>query len=116
MSDASPYLTFGRAAWAALRGGTPMTLTPDDVAELSGINEELSMTEVEEVYLPLSRLVNLHVAAVRELHRVSSRFLGTHAPLVDPQDALGHRPDGVANRRRSVAHGHRPVGDRAHLE
>ncbi|MEA2327258.1 MAG: hypothetical protein QOE68_2217, partial [Thermoanaerobaculia bacterium] len=36
MSDASPYLTFDRTAWAALRGGTPMTLTPDDVAELSG--------------------------------------------------------------------------------
>ncbi|MEA2329455.1 MAG: type pantothenate kinase, partial [Thermoanaerobaculia bacterium] len=89
MSDASPYLTFDRDAWAALRGGTPMTLTPDDVAELSGINEELSMTEVEEVYLPLSRLVNLHVGAVRQLHRVSSQFLNTHAPKVPYVVAIG---------------------------
>jgi len=89
MSDPSPYLTFDRAAWASLRGGTPMTLTPDDVAELSGINEELSMTEVEEVYLPLSRLVNLHVAAVSQLHRVSSQFLSTSAPKVPYVVAIG---------------------------
>ena len=89
MSDSSPYLTFDRAAWLALRGETPMTLTPDDVAELSGINEDLSMTEVEEVYLPLSRLLNLHVAAFDQLHRVSSRFLGTAAPKVPYVVAIG---------------------------
>ncbi|HXH39074.1 MAG TPA: type I pantothenate kinase [Thermoanaerobaculia bacterium] len=89
MSEASPYLTFDRAAWASLRGGTPMTLTPDDVAALSGINEALSMTEVEEVYLPLSRLVNLHVAAVGQLHRVSSQFLNTSAPKVPYVIAIG---------------------------
>lgn len=59
-----------------------MTLREEDVAELSGITEALSMAEVEEVYLPLSRLLNLHIAAVQDLHRVSSRFLGTLAPKV----------------------------------
>ncbi len=76
------FLTFTRDAWSRLRGETPMTLTPADVDELSGITEELSIREVEEVYLPLSRLLNLHIAAVQELHRVSSRFLGTLAPKV----------------------------------
>ena len=89
MSDASPYLTFDRTAWASLRGGTPMTLTPDDVAALSGINEALSMTEVEEVYLPISRLVSLHVTAVSQLHRVSSQFLTTSAPKVPYVLAIG---------------------------
>jgi len=89
MSDASPYLTFDRAAWASLRGETPMTLTADDVAELSGMNEALSMTEVEEVYLPLSRLLNLHVAAVGQLHRVTSRFLSTSSPKVPYVIAIG---------------------------
>jgi type I pantothenate kinase len=89
MSEPSPYLTFDRAVWAGLRGETPMTLTSDDVAELSGINEALSMTEVEEVYLPLSRLLNLHVAAFEQLHRVSSRFLGTAAPKVPYVIAIG---------------------------
>src|ERR1043166_3978216 len=76
------FLTFTRAAWSRLRGETPMTLTAADVDELSGITEELSIREVEEVYLPLSRLLNLHIAAVQELHRVSSRFLGTLSPKV----------------------------------
>jgi type I pantothenate kinase len=81
-SDDSPFLSFTREQWARLRGGTAMTLREEDVAELSGITEALSMAEVEEVYLPLSRLLNLHIAAVQDLHRVSSRFLGTLAPKV----------------------------------
>lgn len=81
-SNESPFLTFTRGEWARLRGETPMTLREEDVAELSGITEALSMREVEEVYLPLSRLLNLHIAAVQDLHRVTSRFLGTLAPKV----------------------------------
>lgn len=83
MSDAdSPFLTFPRTEWSRLRGETPMTLREEDIAELSGITEALSMKEVEEVYLPLSRFLNLHIAAVQDLHRVTSRFLGTLAPKV----------------------------------
>lgn len=78
----SPFLPFTREEWARLRGGTPMTLGEADVEELSGITEELSLAEVEEVYLPLSRLLNLHIAAVQELHRVTSSFLGTLTPKV----------------------------------
>src|SRR5258706_9105236 len=89
MSETSPYLSFDRTAWAALRAETPMTLAPDEVAELSGVNEDLSLTEVEEVYLPLSRLLNLHVAAFDQLHRVSSRFLGTASPKVPYVIAIG---------------------------
>jgi type I pantothenate kinase len=82
MAEASPYQTFTRAEWSRLRGETPMTLDSDDIADLSGITERLSLREVEEVYLPLSRLLNLHIAAIQELHRVTSRFLGTLAPKV----------------------------------
>ena len=82
MADSSPYLELSRGEWARLRGETPMTLSAADIDELSGITETLSMREVEEVYLPLSRLLNLHIAAVQELHRVTSRFLGTLAPRV----------------------------------
>jgi type I pantothenate kinase len=81
-SNESPFLTFRRDEWARLRGETKMTLREEDVAELSGITEALSMREVEEVYLPLSRLLNLHIAAVQDLHRVTSRFLSTLAPRV----------------------------------
>ncbi len=55
----SPFLILSRPEWSALRASTPLTLTEADVVELRGINTALSLTEVEEVYLPLSRLLNL---------------------------------------------------------
>lgn len=72
----SPYRAFTRDEWARLRADTPMTLVPRDLETLSGLIEELSMDEVEQIYLPLSRLLNLYVAAAQELHAVTSRFLG----------------------------------------
>ncbi len=72
----SAYTNFNRAEWAGLRAATPLTLSLADLAELQGLNEELSLDEVEEVYLPLSRLLNLHVTATKELERVTDRFLG----------------------------------------
>lgn len=72
----SPYRIFAREEWARLRADTPMTLVPRDLEQLSGLIEELSMAEVEQIYLPMSRLLNLYVAAAQELHAVTSRFLG----------------------------------------
>jgi type I pantothenate kinase len=81
----SPYRVFSREEWAKLRADTPMTLVPRDLEQLSGLIEELSISEVEQIYLPLSRLLNLHVAAAQELHAVTSRFLGRrerHVPYI----------------------------------
>ena len=72
----SPYRIFTRADWARLRADTPMTLLPDELEQLSGIIEELSVEEVEQIYLPLSRLLNLYVAALQKLHAVTTTFLG----------------------------------------
>ncbi|MGI9424183.1 MAG: type I pantothenate kinase [Hyphomicrobiaceae bacterium] len=72
----SPYRVFTREEWSRLRADTPMTLAPRDLDHLSGLIEELSMDEVEQIYLPLSRLLNLHVQAAQELRAVSQRFLG----------------------------------------
>jgi type I pantothenate kinase len=72
----SPYRIFAREEWAKLRADTPMTLVPRDLEQLSGLIEDLSMAEVEQIYLPMSRLLNLHVAAAQELHAVTTRFLG----------------------------------------
>jgi type I pantothenate kinase len=72
----SPYRTFTREEWAQLRADTPMTLVARELEQLSGLIEDLSVSEVEQIYLPLSRLLNLHVAAAQELHAVTTRFLG----------------------------------------
>jgi type I pantothenate kinase len=73
----SPYRTYPRAEWAALRDDAPMTLTPDEVTRLRSMHDRLDMQEVEEIYLPLSRLLSLYVAATQRLHRAQQRFLGT---------------------------------------
>ncbi|HEY1543996.1 MAG TPA: type I pantothenate kinase [Xanthobacteraceae bacterium] len=73
----SPYTTFSRAAWAALREDTPMTLAPEEVTRLRSMHERLDMNEVEEIYLPLSRLLSMYVAATQRLFRAQQRFLGT---------------------------------------
>jgi type I pantothenate kinase len=72
----SAYLDFTRPEWATLRAATPLTLSEADLVNLRGINEQLSLEEVEHVYLPLSRLLNLYVTASQELHQVSNAFLG----------------------------------------
>ncbi len=72
----SPYLDFERDEWAALRATTPMTLTDDEVEKIRGINVELSTAEVESIYLPLSRLLNLYVRASQGLFSVTDTFLG----------------------------------------
>lgn len=73
------YTSFSRREWAGLRRNTPLTLSDEDLAQLRGLNEQLSLDEVEEVYLPLSRLLNLHIAAARGLGRVKDAFMGSAA-------------------------------------
>jgi type I pantothenate kinase len=73
----SPYRVFSRAEWAALRADTPMTLTPGEIARLRSLNDRLDMAEVEDIYLPLSRLLSMYVAATQRLFRAQQAFLGT---------------------------------------
>src|SRR6267154_4396248 len=75
--NVSPYRIFSRAEWAAKRNDTPMTLTSDEVTRLRSLHDRLDMTEVEEIYLPLSRLLTLYVAATQRLFRAQQNFLGT---------------------------------------
>src|SRR6187200_1202466 len=73
----SPYRTFSRAKWATLREDAPMTLRPEEVTQLRSLHDQLDMAEVEEIYLPLSRLLSMYVAATQRLFVAQERFLGT---------------------------------------
>lgn len=73
----SPYRTFSRTEWASLRDDTPMTLTSEEVTRLRSLHDRLDIKEVEDVYLPLSRLLSLYVNATQRLFRAQERFLGT---------------------------------------
>lgn len=78
----STHIEFSRAEWARLRGSTPLTLSEADLDALRSADEHVSMDEVMEVYLPLSRLLNLYVSAAQQLFRVTDTFLGSPAARV----------------------------------
>jgi type I pantothenate kinase len=83
MPEDSPYLRFSRTEWASLRASTPLPLTEKDLSTLRGINDQISLDEVAGIYLPLSRLLNLYVAAIQSLHKATDTFLG-HLPAKVP--------------------------------
>jgi len=75
IASLSPYLLFDRDKWAELRKSEPMTLTENEIQQLKGINEELSMDEVRDIYLPLSRLLNYYVNSTKSRQAVMMHFL-----------------------------------------
>ncbi len=76
-SDPShPFSVFSRREWAALKADHRLTLSESELAELSGLNEPMTQGEIEDIYLPLSRLLGLHVKARRDLKDVREAFLG----------------------------------------
>ncbi|HET9359266.1 MAG TPA: type I pantothenate kinase [Vicinamibacterales bacterium] len=78
----SRFIEFTRAEWARLRESTPLPLTEPQLRGLVGINEPMSLGEAADIYLPLSRLLNLYVAASQSLQRATATFLGSDGPRV----------------------------------
>ena len=78
-ADLASHSHFTRAEWSRLRSAVPLTLDEADLARLRGTNEPISLDEVEDIYLPLTRLINLHVNAAHGLARVADNFLGQPA-------------------------------------
>ena len=76
LNEPSPYVEFHRSDWRGLRMSTPLKLTEDELIGLRGLGEQLDLLEVEEVYLPLARLIHLQVAARQSLFAATDEFLG----------------------------------------
>ncbi|MFC5380107.1 type I pantothenate kinase [Aquipuribacter nitratireducens] len=81
---ASPYVELDRQAWSRLRAATPMTLDQADLVRLQGLGDRVDLGEVEEVYLPLSRLLTLYVEANDGLRDATATFLGEHPAARTP--------------------------------
>ena len=75
VSTAQLYREIARADWARLAAGMPQPLTETEVVQIRGIGDRLDMTEVAEVYLPLSRLLSLYAHAIKQLGAATSAFL-----------------------------------------
>src|SRR5437879_4634052 len=74
--EATPYVDLTRAEWSALRERTPLPLTAEEVERLRGLGDLMDLDEVRDVYLPLSRLLNLYVGATTGLRGALNTFLG----------------------------------------
>src|SRR3954449_4107220 len=72
----NPYRIFSREQWARLRDDMPMTLDADEIARLRSMHDRLDLSEVEEIYLPLSRLLSIYIDAMQRLFVAQRRFLG----------------------------------------
>jgi type I pantothenate kinase len=85
----TPYVELDRAAWARLAASTPLPLSAAELDRLRGLSDEIDLTEVREVYLPLTRLLNLYVQATSALHQATQTFL-TSDPAPERQAGAGN--------------------------
>lgn len=74
--DLSPYSVFTESEWASLRADTPMTLLLQEIEDLQSLNDYASIEQVQNIYLPLSRLLTYYVEAAQNLQFATKRFLG----------------------------------------
>jgi len=78
-SGITPYVELDRDQWASLAKATPLPMTEQELERISGLGDPIDLAEVDTIYRPLSRLLNLYVAGTGELHKVTSTFLGEQA-------------------------------------
>lgn len=75
----TPFVEISRADWAALADATDLPLTEAELQQIRGLGDFLDIQEVAQVFLPLSRLLNLYVTEHQRLHGATSQFLGERA-------------------------------------
>lgn len=74
----SPFTEIPRDDWARLSDQTPLPLTTDEVEKLRGLGDLLDFQEVNDVYRPISRLLNLQVMTSQHLRNLRQTFLHDH--------------------------------------
>jgi len=74
----SPFRHIPRDEWKALNGHPSYVIADADIQKLNALNEPLTMQEIEDVYFPLSHLLQIHINTYRELHRNASAFFNNH--------------------------------------
>jgi type I pantothenate kinase len=81
-ANPTPFVEISRADWAELGNATELPLTENEISQIRGLGDFLDMKEVREVYLPLSRFLNIYVSEYSKLHRATSDFLGERSAKV----------------------------------
>ena len=81
-ANPTPFVEISRADWAELGNNTELPLTEAEISQIRGLGDFLDMKEVREVYLPLSRFLNIYVSEYSKLHKATSNFLGERSARV----------------------------------
>jgi type I pantothenate kinase len=87
--EASPFVDFDRESWARLGENIPLPLTAEELDQVRSLGDEVDLDEVREVYLPLSRLLTLHVQEGGRLYRAYRTFLGAGATTARTPFVIG---------------------------
>ncbi|MFC0525585.1 type I pantothenate kinase [Pontibacillus salicampi] len=78
----SPYMMFNKQEWSELSNNVPMTLSQEQLESLTGVQDHITLQETADIYLPLSRLLNLYATAYQQLHTVTDTFIGQQTKKV----------------------------------
>ena len=81
-ANPTPFVEISRADWAELGNSTELPLTETEISQIRGLGDFLDIKEVKEVYLPLSRFLNIYVSEYSKLHKATSAFLGERSAKV----------------------------------
>lgn len=81
-ANPTPFVEISRADWAELGNATELPLTEAEISQIRGLGDFLDIKEVKEVYLPLSRFLNIYVSEYSKLHKATSSFLGERSAKV----------------------------------
>ena len=81
-AQVSPFTAFDRESWRALAAGSELPLDAADVRAMASFGDRIDLDEVATVYLPLARLLHLHVTASRRLWAAQTQFLGARTAKV----------------------------------
>jgi type I pantothenate kinase len=71
----SPFIGIERGRWKELNGSISYNLSNEDIGSLNAMNEPLTLQEIQEIYFPLSHLLDIHINEARQLHSEVSGFL-----------------------------------------
>ena len=82
--ESSPYLELDRSTWAALASEVENPLSAEEIRRLRGLGDQLDLEEVQQIYLPLSKLLSLYVGSAGTLWRQQEQFLHQRQPRRTP--------------------------------
>lgn len=74
---AGPFVELSRMAWSKLaNNSSEFNLSQETLDSLRGLQDPTNLDDVREVYLPLTKLINLHRKHTGSLYQATNSFLG----------------------------------------